>query len=104
MGILVGFWNTNFLDNFMVSKLFKLEKGDAGQKVYANADDKYENFRIPLFSGLRDALCDILPSCLQCCRNSPQDRGLEIGRARLEKETNIIKILQSRRYFSAALK
>lgn len=60
--------------------------------------------RIGLLSGLKDALCDILPSCMQCCRSSRNDRGLTKGRDKLAQETNIIKLIQQRRYFNAALK
>ena len=88
----------------MVAKLFRLEKSDAKGKVYSNVEDRYTNLKVPLFSGFKDAICDLLPSCLKCCNGSPQNRGLEMGRAKLEKETNIITILQSRRYFNAALK
>ena len=104
VAIVVSYWNYNYLENFMVSKLFRIEKKDAGNEVYDDPDDKYDNFRLSALSGLRDVLCDSLPSCFQCCRNSRNDRGLALGRAKLEKESNIITILQSRRYFNAALK
>ena len=104
MAILVGFWNYNYLDNWMVSKLYRIQKKDAQGKVYSNPDDKNEEMSISLFSGLKDLICDSLPSCCQCCRSSRNERGLDLGRQKLEKETNIIAILQSRRYFNAALK
>ena len=62
--------NYNYLDNFMVSKLFKLEKSDAKGKVYSNIEDKYVKLKVPLFSGVKDAICEILPSCLRCCVGS----------------------------------
>lgn len=101
---MVNYWNYNFLENFMVVKLFRIEKKDARSKVYSDKDDRYEKFNISVFSGLKDVICDNMPSCLQCCRSSNSDRGLAAGRDKLEKETNIITILQSRRYFNAALK
>ena len=104
VGIVVGYWNYNILESYMVTKLFRMEKKDSSNKVYSDPADKYETFQVSVFSGLRDVICDSLPSCLQCCRNSRNDRGMEIGRANLEKESNIITILQSRRYVNAALK
>jgi len=104
VAILVSFWNYNGLENFLVAKLYRLEKPDAKQKVYANNDDKFDAFSVSLFGGLRDAICDTLPSCLQCCRSSRNERGLQMGRDKMEKETNIVNILQSRRYMNAAFK
>ena len=44
VGILVGFWNYNFLESFMVTKLFRIEKEDSSYKVYSDPADKYETF------------------------------------------------------------
>ena len=104
VAIVVSIWNYNWLDNFLVSRLYRIEKRDAKKKVYECLEDRTEKMRISSISSLRDYICDSLPSCLQCCRSSRNERGLTLGRNKLEKETNIIKILQSRRYFSAALK
>ena len=44
VGILVGFWNYNFLESFMVTKLFRVEKKDSSNKIYSDTADKYETF------------------------------------------------------------
>jgi len=41
---------------------------------------------------------------MQCCRSGRNERGLAKSRDKLAQETNIVKIIQSRRYFDAALK
>ena len=57
-----------------------------------------------LFGGLQDALLDCLPKCMLCVRYDSNVVGLQMGRKKLAQETNIIKFIQSRRYFNAAIK
>ena len=100
----VVFWNYNNFANYMVQRLYKIEKKDAKKKVYTNYDDRSEFIYPCCMSNARDAICDILPSCLQCCRSGKQDKSIAMGRDKLEKESNIIEIIKSRRYFNASLK
>lgn len=104
IAIILGYWNYNYFDNYMVQKLYMIAKSDAEGKVYSSDEDRLQGLNISMFSGLFDAICDTLPSCLQCCRSSRNDLGLAMGRDKLYKETNIVNIIQSRRYFNAALK
>ena len=92
VAILLGFWNYNYLDNFIVSKLYRLEKR-AIKNQRTEKDDHTEVMTINLFSGLGDYFCDLFPTRIQCCRSSRNERGLALGREKLEKETNIIKII-----------
>jgi len=89
IAIFVGTWNYNALDNFVVTKLYKLKQSKG----------KLDSLHIKLCDGVKDFLCDKLPSCCQCCRKSRNDRGLAIGREMFEKESNIINIVQLNRYF-----
>ena len=57
-----------------------------------------------MFGGMKDYFCDLMPSCLQCCRNGRNERALMLAREKLEKETNIIQTIQTRRYLEAAIK
>ena len=100
----VVFWNYNNFANYMVQRLYKIEKNDAKKKVYTNYDDRSEFIYPCCMSNARDAFCDILPSCFQCCRSGKQDKSIALGRDKLEKESNIIEIIKSRRYFNASLK
>mmetsp|Transcript_36663 Transcript_36663/g.48146 ORF Transcript_36663/g.48146 Transcript_36663/m.48146 type:complete len:240 (-) Transcript_36663:585-1304(-) len=102
--IFIAFWNYNNFSNYMVTRLYKMEKSDAKKKIYANYDDRSEFIYARCASNQRDALCDKLPSCFQCCRSNARDKSIEMARKKLEKESNIIEIIKSRRYFSASLK
>ena len=60
--------------------------------------------KIRLLGVLQDALLDCLPKCMLCCRLASNEVGLKMGRNKLAQETNIIKLIQSRRYLNAAIK
>ena len=103
LAIFISLCNYNYLDNFLSSKLYKIEK--ANSSSFDSAEDRTESMSINPCSGLRDAICDKIPDCLVRCkpRSSHNDRGLELGRAKLEKEANIVSMITKMRYFDAAL-
>ena len=97
------FWNHNQFNNYMVQRLYKMEKKDNGRKV-KDYDDRSNYMSPGIISNQRDAICDRLPSFCQCLRNNRLDKSFELGRTKLEKETNIIDLIKERRYFYASLK
>lgn len=72
MAIIIGLWNYNYLDSELASKLYRVKEYQTN-----------ENLRFGAFSGVKDFLCDLLPSCFQCCRGNPNARGLIMGREKL---------------------
>lgn len=104
VAVFMMYWNYNQLSNYLVTRLYKMKKPDARKRVYLNPDDSAEFIFPRILSNPRDAFCDLLPSCLQCCRSNRRDASLQIGRDKLDKEINIIEIIKSRRYFKASLK
>ena len=62
--LIVGFWNYHWLENYLVSRLYRIEKQDARQKVYSSTKDRTEKVQISKLCGLRDCICNLLPSCL----------------------------------------
>ena len=80
VGMLVSYWNYNWLDNSLVERLYRVEKRDARHKVYSSAEDRSDPMAAGMISGIRDAICDCLPSCLTCCRSGRNERGLQLGR------------------------
>ena len=62
--IFLGFFNYNIFDNFMLKRLYQIKKKDCNSKVYNSADDQSETLTFTVFSGVFDAICDSLPSCL----------------------------------------
>ena len=58
-------------------------------------------------SNPKDYFIDLLPSNFKCSKRCKKDRiqaGFQKARAGLVRETNIIEIIKSRRYFNAALR
>lgn len=54
IAIFVSTWNYRYMDNFLVSKLFKLKLKNQNKLV---------PLKISASSGLKDFFCDKLPSC-----------------------------------------
>ena len=106
IAIMIGYWNYNYFDNNMVEQLYKIQRDKSAGQNRKPREGKQDGdvMTVSLCGGLRDAFCDLIPAFMQCCRSGRNDRGLSKGRDKLSQETNIIKIIRSRRYFNAALK
>ena len=91
---LVAAWNTNALENFMVSKLYKVEKN--GQTKSDNNEDKdgeyLERSRWPHL-GDYFMSCPCLPSCLLFCKRSEKAKKRAKARALLTREMNMVHLL-----------
>ena len=72
IAIVISFWNYNYLDNTLASKLYRVKD------ISLN-----ETLAFGTFSGVKGFICDMLPSCCQCCRGSRNERGLTMGREKL---------------------
>ena len=83
-------WNTNALDNFMVSKLYKAEK--KGQPKADNEDngERLERSRWP---HLGDYFLSCVPSCLVCCKKGEKAKSRAKARALLTREMNMVHLL-----------
>ena len=84
-------WNTNALDNFMVSKLYKEEK--KGHRKAGN-DEKGELLERNRWPHLGDYLISCVPSCLIFCKKSELSKSKAKARALLTKEMNMVHLLQ----------
>ena len=81
-----------------------MEKKDADKQVYRRYFDRSE-FMFPrkLFNP-KEYIKSICPCLTRCCKPDRLEKGFMMGRIELQKETNIIEIIKSRRYFNGALK
>ena len=87
-------WNTNALDNFMVSKLYKAK----GQITAAENDDEDndngERLERSRWPHLGDYFMSCVPSCLVCCKKSEKAKAKAKARALLTREMNMVHLLQ----------
>ena len=103
----LAFWNFNYFDDWMITRLYKMKKRDTelqpGQSTWQRS-----TFAQPgLMSNPADCICDYFPKflrCCTCCGPSRKTRYFETAREQLEREINIIEIVKSRRYFAKAFK
>ena len=68
IAIFVGTWNYNYLDNFVVTKLYKLNQSKLNQSKLNQSKLKQrksniDSLHIKFFDGVKDFLCDKLPRC-----------------------------------------
>ena len=83
-------WNTNALDNFMVSKLYKVQKQDQTKADSKGIEDGLERSRWP---HLGDYFLSCLPSCLHFCKKSEKEKSRAKARALLTREMNMVHLL-----------
>lgn len=105
---LVSVWNYNMFDNNMVCNLYKLERASDTDTRHLKDTFKESDYMKPrpLYNP-KDYFRDTLPSWICFCKSCKPDRlerGFEKARERMQRETNIIEIVKSRRYFNAALR
>ena len=89
--IIVGILNYNHFENYLASRLFKVK----GSKAHLAPS---------LWCNVCDYVIDMIPACLtSCCGLDMRQRSFELMREKMEEEINIVKIVQSRRFFKNAL-
>lgn len=104
---LVSIWNYNMFDNYMVSRLYKLEHPDQDSRHLKDTFRESNFIKPRRFYNPKEYFRDLLPKWLCFCASCKADRherGFELARKRLASETNIIENIKSRRYFNAALR
>ena len=105
MGLLV-LWNYNNFDNYLASRLYKIEDDSFGS---FSSDHKKSSFLRPtICCNWYEYLLDI-PCCSRCCkkckcRKTEQMKSIEKARIQMSKEINIVEIIKSRRYVQMALR
>ena len=75
-------WNTNALDNFMVSKLYKVE-----------IEGKVTNLERSKLPNCGEYLMTWVPSPFQCCKKG-KTKARARARALLNKEINMVKMVK----------
>ena len=90
ISFLLGISNHNYLDNYLVSKLFK---SNSVVLVASQADSMKEY-----------CLFKCLPTKVHFCFRKSKTFAMEQARLTLAKEVDIIKLIRSRRFMHMALK
>jgi hypothetical protein len=107
-GFVIGILNYNHFDNFMVSRLFKVEIESEHRDGISELDgDSYwKRHEFLNYRDMSSLKMWCTAKCGLCCPHSRSrlEKAFKLGRHKLQIETNIIEILKSRRYTSAALK
>ena len=100
--LFLAFWNYNMLDDYMITKLFKLTSPPS---TVSNQNlKKAQPMKAPLLYNQREFFRSLLPQCLWCCKLSRQERAFDKAREALDFEVNIIELVKSRRMFKEAFK
>ena len=101
-----GLWNFNALENYMVSRLFKVKLAedtiDRKKELFHHSEYIKDN-KIPYF---REILQRALPKiCVRCCclRKTRRERAMQMARGALAEEINIIEIIKLQRYFHSVI-
>ena len=115
IGILMGFFssvvgcfNFNNFDNYMVSRLFKVKKIDAKTNK-SNSYFQRADFIDPSnYHNCLEYFIDKIPClkryyCCKCCRKDRAQRGMDKARKYIQKEINIVEIIKKLRYVTDAL-
>ena len=105
--VVVTWANFNHFDYYMASRLFKLRKRDAKTNPsYKEEHEKSDFIEPTYFCNSCHCVRETVPKSWQkcCCPKSRPKKGLYKALATMDTETNIIKIVKSRRYFKHALR
>ena len=92
-------WNTNALDNFMVSKLYQV------QTASSEPEDKVvtEKLARSPWPRVDQYLLSWVPTPFQFCKKRDKDKQLAMARSKLTKEINMVQLIQDQRYYKKAL-
>ncbi len=120
--VILSIWNHNQLENYMVSKLYKLvpARGDeqneaevaSSKSLDLKNDQPLQNLKPPFLFNPKEYICELLRTfmCCSClrkcklCKASRMETAFEQARESLEKEIDIVKLLRQQRKIDAALK
>ena len=107
LAMLLSFWNYNYLEDFLVSRLYRLEK-TSDNKVRTSGYFKNSEFMIPrTLDNPKTYIRENLPTCcakMWPCKPDRRARGFALARSKLELETNAIEFIKMKRYVGLALR
>ena len=97
------FINYQHFDQFMASKLFKIQKpkDDDMKKTYFERSTYFKPLK---YRNLRSCIMDTLPNWLKCCKETRQERAIKRAITKLDKEIDIIEMIKQRRFFKMAMR
>ena len=104
-------WNYKHFDNYMASKLFKIQRSSSlskakkKEKEAARAGGNDLKFINPTrFCNIMYYLINLLPQRCQCCHKTRKQRGIDRALHLMQQEINIVETVKSRRFFRSAMK
>ncbi len=95
------------IDNYMVSRLYKLESTDEDSRRLKDTFRESEFMEPKRLYNPKEYFRNLLPGWVCFCTGCKADRkerGFELARERLMRETNIIETIKTKRYFNAAIR
>ena len=98
-------WNFNNLDNFMVSRLFKIKK--TKEEIAEHPEEFFNQsdfIRVGNFPYFKEWFKRMIPKKCWFCKQSRREIALKLARDKLDKEINIIEMVKSWRYYEQAFK
>ena len=100
-------WNYAYLENFLVSRLYKLSSHAFPFDDFRKAKSYDQSLNPRKYNNCADFFYDKLPNCLRCCcqsRKSPQFIGIKEGQELLQRETSVITQIRQMRYFDKSIR
>ena len=96
-GLILSFWNYNFLEDFLVTRLYRLEK-TSEQKVPDSRFFKHSQFMVSVkLDNPKAYIRERLPNCctkLKICSPNRRTKAFVMAREHLELETNAIELIK----------
>ena len=105
--VFLHFWNYKNFQNYMASRLFKIQ-----ERITSSKDKRKKSFQAigefikpTRFCNIGHFLMDLVPhKCRRCCcRKTRAQRCIDNALSIMDDEINIVEIVKSRRYFKIAL-
>ena len=99
------FVNYNNFDTFMASKLYKIKNAvteDEEQKEQSYFA-RSSFFKPSKYDNLLQYLSNSFPSCLICCKETRNDKGIKKAVASMDGEIDILEIVKSLRFTKMAI-
>ena len=89
-------WNYQAFDNFIASRLFKVQKLSEQINPDTDYNEESEHIKIGVFPNCKNWMLSWIPSCCDCIntRRSRKEIALHMAREQLAKEVNIIEMVK----------
>lgn len=89
-GFFMAAWNINALENYMVSRLYKVHSNDAPSEL-TGIDEEFKRSKLPHCG---DYLMSWVPSCFVCCKKKGKEKAKAVARSDLANDFDAIKVIQ----------